>query len=1084
MTSNPRLEKGIETLINISMKMERSLAAMSAKNTGPGSNGPGIMGAISGGISNMMGTLASKPLTKEQGQVVVSTLKGISSVVNTTSLEKAKAFSSAMSYTAEGLVKLSDLVTLRNAIKFKIGSSLMTDTIKKFVDKIQYIYKDVTDPDKLKQQGEAIKSLAVGLKALSSMATRFMLFAVAAPLIAVGALVMRGVLAIFTFAGESYKKIKGGGDALAEMGRGLMLFTGGFASFMLVLAVAGTARVLGSAIVLSAITLAFVGIGKLATYIKGGGEAIKEMGIGLMFFSGALFVMSLAMQEITFGGVMANFGVLTLYTTTFFLIGKGSREIEKGARSITMVSAAIASVGLALFLFDLTTKKIGLFEGGKGLLILSVFGGLALGFSMLGKASADIFKGAISVAMMSASLAVLGLGLFLFAFSLKQTTAIIGGNMLEFGKTFGVLILGVTAAFSLLGLAAPIIAPGLAVATGIGGGLAILGLGMLGFAISVKGLNALDAIDKNGNLRGASLIENVVSMFANISLMGILAIPGIAVGLAAGAALLSISVGLIAFGYVSKKLEEIKAYDSSGKLKATSVVSDLISMFAGVALDSVFAIPGIAVTLGMGVSLLSIAWGLSKASEVFSSLELGSDGKTFKVAEQLDNVVSGLFNTFKNIADLTSGSNLATGFGGFIKNLTGTDPITMGIKAVDGIGDAIRSIAGGISSFSDLQSFVMSDGSKIDLKTASGNIGIAISTIFNAMSVTLSEIGKTAGGSGFLGSLTNLIGQDPISVGLRVLKELGGALRSVVGGVAAFGNFSEFPIDKVVNGAIIKDKVDLWVVAKNFKTNLPNLFKYLSEGFTALNLDAFEDDDKLELMDQVAKGFSSLFTSINKINALNIDVKKLDSLRTLGDIVKGLTESGKGFASFVNPFMHFANAFEKFTRYIPMYGNNIKFSQMFADQFTGFAANGTGMYNFARGFHTVAMKMSDFATNFKKMDKDTINSFKSWTETFDTFLKVDTKKFSMLVKQVGEFYEPINKSFTVEKNDQASKQSYNQQFEAFKAPVQYPVYQKQEQVSIDLNPLLAQIAGLSREIQALNHKFVTGMNGGLLVSNV
>lgn len=1088
--NNPNLEKGIASLINISMRMEKSLATLANQKSIDGSSNikgsatGGIMGSIAGGIGNLLNTVTAKKLDKEQGKTLITVLKGVTEVINKTNIDKAKAFAESMKYTSSGIITLSELVSIKNIIKFYIGSKMLSKSLSSFIETIQGIYKTVLNPKRLIEQGHAVKSMSEGLKAMSSLAGKFILFAIGAPLIIIGATVMRLVLGIFTYAGESYRKIAGGGRALSAMGRGLSSFSVGLGVFMLLHAIAGTARIIGATLLLTAVAGFFMLIGSESRKIYRGGRAIKEMGLGLIYFSGALALMALTIHLIKPEMVVKQLGILGMFAISFFLLGKAAPFIQKGAKAAVWISIGIASIGLSLFIFDLAIKKIGLEEAGKSMIIAGIFTALAYGFAYMGKYSRDIIKGALAAIGISIGIAAIGIGLLIFTYALDKIKNIVGGDIQNTAITFGLVFGGIITAFSLLGLAAPLVTPGIAVSIGLGVALAALGLGLLVFSLSIKGISALGGIEKDGTLKGQSMIFGILKLFSSIALESILAIPGTVVAIAMGVALLSMSIGLIAFGAVSKTLDKMGALDSNNKLKATYVISDLISMFASVALDSIFAVPGIAVTLAMGLSLLSIAWGLSKASEVFSGLKMVGD--KFVIADQLDIVISSLFNTFKNVSDLTAGSNISSFPGGaFIKNLTGTDPITMGIKTVSGIGEAIGSIASGIAAFSDLQEFKTSSGKTMSLVTAATNISSAVTLIFNSMKDSLISVGNAAGGKDWVDSLKNLIGQDPISIGLRVLTELGSALKGVVGGISAFSNFDKFPteiIDKDGNKKF--GVVDLWKVAESFKTNLPKLFGFLSEGFTALKLEAFDDDDKLELMDKVASGFSNLFTSISKINAIVIDPKKLDSLRSLGDIVKGLTESGKGFTSFVNPFMRFANAFAKFTSYIPMYGNNIKSVSFFGDQMTKFALHGNGMYNFARGFHTVALKMSDFAINFKKMDKDTINSFKSWTETFDQFLKVDTKKFVGLVKQVNDFYEPINKSFEVTRNEEPSKkQNFSQQYEVFKPTVKYPPKQEAPIVNIDLNPLIAQIAGLQKEMQLLNSKFINGFNGGILTTD-
>ena len=201
--------------------------------------------------------------------------------------------------------------------------------------------------------------------------------------------------------------------------------------------------------------------------------------------------------------------------------------------------------------------------------------------------------------MMAASMAIIGLalvglGMLVFKFPIQIITGI------------GVMLL-ISGIFAIIGLAGPIIERGADAVKDIGYAIGIFGLGFLVAAGSLALASILLGGD-GGLLMGVGMIvATIVGIglaFALIGLAATFILEGALAIALMGIALIPFSLGVAVYAALIKDL----SLKQVGLMALT--LGGIGLAFIGIGYGSLFILPGILATVGMGLALYSLTWGM------------------------------------------------------------------------------------------------------------------------------------------------------------------------------------------------------------------------------------------------------------------------------------------------------------------------------------------------------------------------------------------------------------------------------------------------------------------------------------------
>jgi hypothetical protein len=819
--------KQADVLLGISRNMEKSLkniaSSLESSNNG-GVKSNGVLSSISIGVNALAS--ATTKFNSKNSAAIVRFANDISKVAKGIDIKSADAFGNFMTGLADGLDAIIEIMSPRKLLKLVIGTKVLfggkNSIIKSIVTGMTDAFKDA-DPKKAKQGAEAIEVLAGGLMSLSKAMGTLALIGLVAPLVAIGALVARAVIGLFTSVGKSAKEIDKGGKAIGSLGKGLMLFSAGLATFMLVILIVKPAMVLAGIVVLAAFALAFTIIGQVSRYIDDGGKAIAWMGLGLFAFSAALATYMLVLLLVTPKLILTGIAILGLMAGAFALIGYLDKSgfIKSGAKALMVMGESLFVFSIGLAAFSLAMRLVDMQTAVGGPLVITALGGA---FWVIGALNKGNFIQSGATAMIEVGIALISIsaGILIFGLAIKGLQAVFGDDLGEAGMIAGAILLGLGGAFALLGIPAI----GIAIASGAGAmisvGFALMSIsaGILIFGLAIKGLQSIfgDDLIEAGVIAGAILL-GLGMAFAAIGVLAVAVIPGAAAGIVMGVALLSLSLGVWTFGNTLKGLYDKDLIDEQGNLRGISILSGLMSEFASMFFTSVFALPGIAASIAMGISLMIISKGLSDIGKVMKTIDPSFVDKLFN---EQDGILYKLAYGFESIGNKFSG--------GLISNWLGADPVSMGVKTVKGFGDVLQSVAGGIVAFANFSKFPIKIANNGKLEYTNVNLwdevakmkenligdGDGSNGLLYSLSSIFSDIGKRFGGeSGWFA------GDSPVKKGINAVNGMGKVLSELAGGIVAFARFDKFPVQLADSGGkLIYENINLWDQIPKIKTAL------------------------------------------------------------------------------------------------------------------------------------------------------------------------------------------------------------------------------------------------------------------------
>jgi hypothetical protein len=829
-------EKQLDALLGISRNMEKSLANIEKSMSDTGKGGGKAAGVLSGlaqGVGSLVAALSVKKFDDKKANTILEFSRGLVQIVNSVDASKAKdfgEFATGMSAAFETIISVVSPVKL---LKLKIGTAILFGGKKPLIQQIaegmQKAFANV-DAQKVKDGATAIKEMGEGLLSLSKAMTRFALIALVAPLVVIGALVVRAVIGMFVSLGKRAKEIEAGGNAIKALGKGLAYFSAGLAALVLVVMIANPMRIAGAIAVLALFALTFALMGKVSWNINRGARAVAKMGLALWGFSIGLATFMLVLLIVKPAMVLTGITVIAAFGVLFALLGidKIARQIAQGAllmigmayalflfsgglmvfglaiklyqpKDLLMGALVIAEIGLAMALLGRYEKSIskGAFvmaEMGVGLALFSigllVFGlavklfdfkdiivgalliaGLGVAFGIVGLMASEVFVGAIAVAEMGVALISLSIGLILFGVAIKILSALFD-DLSEAGKIAGGILLGLGLAFAIIGALSAAIAPGAAAMITVGIALISISVGIILFGLAIKALQALfgDDLREAGMIAGGILLGLGLAFAA----LGLLSLP-IALGAVAtllmGASLIGFSVGLLIFSGAAALLMKVFNTDKLD-LIGNSVKDFLVNFglaFSAVGLLIVPIALGSAAVMLMGSSLILFGAGLL----VFGAAMYFIDSKGLFVNDAEGRP------SIRGVDILPSIAAALTDVGLYAFN-----PLFWsGVAASIGMGASLVMIGSGLMLASEsLEKTKDINGLVNNLFGDGGLIPV--------MAESYAKIGEKYGG----GFLSSFLGMDAVSIGIRTTRGFGEVLQELAGGIAAFADFTQFPI--------------------------------------------------------------------------------------------------------------------------------------------------------------------------------------------------------------------------------------------------------------------------------------------------
>ena len=587
---------------------------------------------------------------------------------------------------------------------------------------------------------------------------------------------------------QDNKKVKEGIDNLAAMGGAIFKFAKSLAlaAPLLLIGALGIPILYLTTIL---VTPLFLLLGMGAKQIKAGGEAMADMGMGLVKFAAGLALFALVSYFVMQGGLplmMTMAGSIILIGGAVALLGLVDKQVKKGS-----VALAVMGIGLAVFglgyaayagLIALTKPTLGDIALQAGILV-----GLGIATALLGFAFSYIIQGALSMVAMGVGLLVFGLGYIPFAHATKDTT-------MEDVGVQGALLLMLGAEFALAGLGALFIIPGALAFAAIGGALLLLAPGLE----AIKGVDFTekDAVKLTTTLAGVKTAfigppkgGGIKGIFASIG--------GAISGGADAVAMLSAAAGFAAAGkalsLLSVGLKDYQKLDWTDEesVQLAGVLSGISTAFAqaggeaatptglfGAVFGNAFSPnatkKGIDSVMGAGKALTSIAVGLTEFQKL-----VDSQVDFVVLGDAISKTVGFIQRAFAAVAE--EGNVDAGGFFGSLFGIK-KNKVAEGLSSVQGAGTALKDIAIGLTEFQKLVE------SKVDFDAVGAAISKSVGFVQEAFSAVADQGNVQAGG--FWGSLFG-IKKNKVAEGVESVQGAGAELRNIAEALSTFSGIED-----------------------------------------------------------------------------------------------------------------------------------------------------------------------------------------------------------------------------------------------------------------------------------------------------
>jgi hypothetical protein len=580
------------------------------------------------------------------------------------------------------------------------------------------------------------------------------------------------------------KQVKQGAEAFQIMADSIGKFAVNLVKATLLLPIAFLGiKLLGAAVRM--LTPTFEELGKQSKNVNKGAKTLDAMGTSLLSFAKGLVLAGLAALV---GIIAIPFLIVSILLVggAMALLGKLSKPITKGARALDKMGDGLKSFAIGLAVFALTTFFIMM----QPMIIVGMVASLILvggAVAILGVFSKQINKGSVSLALMGIGLAIFGLGYAVFAFTVAKTAP-----TLEAVGMQAAILVGLGIATALLGAGLSLIAPGALSLALMGIGLVVFGLGYAPFAKATEGATLESVAVQAGVLTALGLVfaaAGVGSLFIGAG--------AIAFG-AVGGALLLLAPGLAAMKKVN--------FTQADALDLTTTLAGVKTAFLGPpkgdGIGGFFKSIGGAITGAVDAGgMTAAAVGFAAAGVALTKLSVGL--KAYQKLEwtsddslQLATVLSGITTAFAQ-----AGGEAATPtgiFGAVFGNAFSPNATKKGINSVMDAGKALTSIAEGLTAFQALVE------SEVDFDVLGEAISKTVGFVQRAFAAVAEEGNVDAGG--FFGSLFG-IQKNKVQEGIDSVDGAGSALTGIAKGLTAFQKLVESEIDFNAVGSAISMSV-------------------------------------------------------------------------------------------------------------------------------------------------------------------------------------------------------------------------------------------------------------------------------------
>jgi len=465
------------------------------------------------------------------------------------------------------------------------------------------------------------------------------------------------------------------------------------------------------------------------------------MKFGLMQKIGLVHATAVGLSELL--GVLAGVAVAAPMINLVSPVLKGLGMALEGLASVlksigivmlsfaTSILILVGAVKLAQMLFNTSTawEAIGM--------VFTIIGMFALTFSMLSVLSPAIILGSDAMAAMGLGLTLIGVGLISFLAATLVMTKI--GDWKAIFNTIAVVGL-LAVAFSLLGLLSELIISGADAAKGMGVALIILSVGVLAFgAVSV--LLDLMGLSMDSIWNSVKMVALLGLTFAGLGVFSPFIIAGSLAAIGMSISLVILSLGLLAFVYLSDEINKKLGKDGiTGMLKIAGLITGISLVFSALGLlITPLTIGFIAVSL-LTLGLVVLSAGIKTIMDLSSRLDMNQVKETIS-----DLISSTMIGVTKGISKgLLGEDGDSKGFWGKVGSIAKNTAILLfGIglvmhtaMAVSMLGLALRAFtqAGTITTITGYDK----DGKPIygpsvDVSNAAANIATAIRTFFTTL---------------------------------------------------------------------------------------------------------------------------------------------------------------------------------------------------------------------------------------------------------------------------------------------------------------------------------------------------------------
>ena len=719
------------------------------------------------------------------------------------------------------------------------------------------LFITVGQMEKIVKKGENVldKSIIMGIVGftlsmiLVSLAIKQ--FGIENLMVSIGLITLIG--GIFVGLGALSKMISKGEDSLRNIGKSLIFIGIGIVTLglsikllSLIFKKSDVAETIGIMTgIIYGLSFIYATIGLLKS-IDSGVSYMKKIGSSLLLFSLGILAMSLVlkitmalfkkedpmMMTAIIGGIIV--GTALLFVTLALL----SKFLNSGSMSLLLIGASIAAFSISLLLFNNSIKKIlynfetvSDFTKSTSVLIL----GIGISFMLLGLVSPLIIAGGASMLAMSVPLIIFSLSIILLSIGMKKLM-LIYKDLNEASTQIGNFIFSLGLSIAKLGILLPLLVLGLVSVTMISGTLLLLSAGLMSFSktllfLSNNGMLEKNTTTKSYEIKGLSIIDYLYKTISGIGSGGniIKVMKGsIIIGMISNA-VLDIAKSLRFFG---KHLDDISGINNNIKtlFQDNGVFSVILSGFVNIAKqDHSRYRKGIRITKKMSSVLSEIAGGIISFAKFEQFPVKIPDPKdphklihsTVNLYESIDKIKSTVPSLLTVLSDV---------FSSIGEKQRENKNVKKGIKSVRDLGDTLSNIAGGIVSFANFDQFpVQISNSKGELSYSTVNIWTDIipkikdnltgnNGLLYLLSDIFGDIGKTVVDD-ISGTLRNKAKN--IKKGIKSIRGIGDTLSSIAGGIAAFANFNNFPIQIADGkGGLTYINIDLSTVVPNIKNIL------------------------------------------------------------------------------------------------------------------------------------------------------------------------------------------------------------------------------------------------------------------------